>query len=569
MSRRTPVRAIATALLLLASGVACAPADPSTLAPDPVRWNVLLIVAEDLGPRVGAYGDRVAHTPNIDRLAREGMRFTRAFTTSGVCAPSRAAILMGVHQNRFGAGHMRASRGAGDVEGYAAVPPPSWKAFPELLRRAGYHVSNGSKTDYQLEPGFASTIGGGPETIWDDSTHADWRARDDSQAFFTQANPQMTHESRVWPTWHFETLPAWLLAPLRIADHLAWPIETSPADVVLPPYYVDTPTARADIARHYNNIALLDERVGELLERLEADGLADRTVVIFTTDHGDGLPRAKRWLYDSGIRVPLIVRWPGVVEPGSVNDELVSLVDLAPTVLAIAGERVPSHFEGRVFVGPDREAEPAVIFAARDRMDENVDTVRAVRDRRFKYVRNLRPDLPAVRPSPFRDTMPMMQELHARHRAGTLEGPPAVWFAEPRPAEELYDLEADPHEIANLAQEPAHAETLARLRAELDRRLDAHEDLGLLDEAELRERFFPGGVRPKTSPPAISLVAGAGARHAVVTPTTEGASIRVRVDDEPWRLYGEPIALEPGSHIEARAVRYGWSESEPAGLRVE
>jgi len=557
-------------MLLVTLCLACAPEPPPAVSPDPERWNVLLIMAEDLSPRIGAYGDTVAHTPNIDRLAREGTRFTRAFTTAGVCAPSRAAVLMGVHQNRFGAGHMRANTSAlEDVPPYSAVPPAEWKAFPELLRRAGYHTSNGQKTDYQLEPGLSGTMGGGPETIWDDSTTADWRPRVPGQAFFTQANPQMTHESRVWPTWSFDNIYGWVMAPLRVADHFAWPRETAPDDVVLPPYYVDTPTARADLARHYNNIALMDEEVGELLARLEADGLADRTVVIFTTDHGDGLPRAKRWLYDSGIHVPLIVRWPGVLSPGSVNDELVSLVDLAPTVLSIAGEPIPPHFEGRVIAGPGKEPEPAYIHAARDRMDTALDAVRAVRDRRFKYVRNLRPDLPYVQPIGFRDTMPMMRELLALDAAGELEGAPALWFRDVRTADELYDLDADPHEIQNLAGDPAHAENLTRLRAELDRHLEMHADLGLLPEPALRAHFYPDGERPVTSPPALAIVHDDERALAVITATTPDASIRHRVDGAAWQLYVDPFEAKPGERIEARSVRYGWSESESTELRVE
>jgi len=562
--------AAGVALLALAC-LACGAPDSPPPPPHPDRWNVLLIVAEDLSPRLGAYGDAVAHTPNLDRLAAEGTRFTRAFTTAGVCAPSRAALLMGVHQNRFGAGAMRVNTSPLEaVPPYSAVPPAEWKGFPELLRRAGYHTSNQTKTDYALQPGFGGTSGGGPATVWDDPTHADWRAREPGQAFFTQLNPQMTHESRVWPTFTFGTLFAWLLAPMRIADHLAWQVETDPRDVVLPPYYVDTPTARADVARHYDNVAVLDRVVGEALERLERDGLADRTVVVFTTDHGDGLPRAKRQVYDSGIHVPLIVRWPGVTEPGSVNDELVSFVDLAPTILAIAGLEVPGHMEGRVLLGPHREPEPAYVYAARDRMDEAVDHVRAVRDRRFAYVRNLLPDQPYVQPIAFRDTMPMMQELQALAEAGELEGVPALWFRARRDPEELYDVEADPHEVMNLAGDPAFADTLERLRAALDRRLAEHEDLGLVPEAELRARFYPDGDQPETAAPAISVVRGEGGdRRVVLTPTTPHASIRHRIDGGPWRVYAGPFDVRSGAHVEARAVRYGWAESEEVEQRVE
>jgi arylsulfatase A-like enzyme len=561
-SRRTPCALSVVVLATLAS-LACGADQAGPAPPHPDRWNVLLIMAEDLSPRLGAYGDTLAHTPNIDRLAREGMRFTRAFTTAGVCAPSRSAIILGVHQNRWGAGAMRVNLPRGDgLEPYTAVPPATWKAYPELLRRAGYHTSNQTKTDYALAKGLRGMMGGGPSTIWDDPTTGDWRARAPGQAFFTQLNPQMTHESRVWPTFTFGSLNAWLLFPFRAADHWHWPQRTDPADVVLPPYYVDTPTARADVARHYDDIAYMDEVVGEQLARLEADGLADRTVVIFTTDHGDGLPRAKRWLYDSGIHVPLIVRWPGVVAPGTVNEELVSLVDLAPTILSIAGLPIPDHMEGRVVVGPDAGPEPAYVYAARDRMDTAPDTVRAVRDRRFAYVRHFVPGQPYVLPIAFRDTMPMMQELLALADAGALEGPPALWFRPTRDPEELFDLDSDPHEIVNLAGDPAHAATLARLRAALDRRLAAHDDLGLIPETALRARFYPDGKQPETAPPAFEVSRHADALRVRFVPGTAHASIRHRVDGGPWRVSTEPIALETGACIEASAVRYGWAESE-------
>jgi len=264
------------------------------------------------------------------------------------------------------------------------------------------------------------------------------------------------------------------------------------------------------------------------------------------------------------------VRWPGVTSPGSVNDELVSLVDLAPTVLSIAGLEVPAHFEGRVIVGPDTQPEPAYVHAARDRMDTAVDTVRAVRDRRFKYVRNLVPGQPYVQPIGFRDTMPMMRELLELAAAGELEGAQRLWFRATRDPEELYDLDADPHEIENLAADPAHAGTLARMRAELDRHLAAHEDLGLLPEPEVRARFFPDGDQPETASPIISLVHDdGGASRAMLAPTTPSASIRYRVGRGPWRLFSEPFAVEAGATIEARAARYGWAESPSARLRVD
>ena len=315
---------------------------------------------------------------------------------------------------------------------------------------------------------------------------------------------------------------------------------------------------RADIARHYNNIATMDVAIGALLDRLEAEGIAENTIVIFASDHGDGLPRMKRWLYDSGLHVPLIVRWPGVTHPGSVTDRLVSLVDLPATILAMAGVEVPEWMEGQVFLGADASPPREYVFAARDRIDEQPDTVRAARDARWKYIRHYHPELPYVLEGSFRDQMPMMQELHAMNAEGTLDATASLWFRSRRDEEELFDTESDPHEVVNLVRDPAHAATLERMRAALDRWIGGHEDLGFLPEEALRERFFPDGTQPVTEAPEI-VIEGDRARVACAT---EGASIEYRVEGGRWRLYTEPVRVEPGQRVSARAQRHGWEMSE-------
>jgi arylsulfatase A-like enzyme len=553
------LRGLLALLLLTAAAPGCeAPEASGAEAGEPsARPNIILVVAEDMGPRLGAYGDAVAHTPNLDRLAREGTRFTQAFTTAGVCAPSRAAIITGLHQNVWGAGHMRAAGG-----GYAASPPDYVKAFPELLRAAGYYTVNNGKTDYQMGMSLGGAYGG-PETLWDEDDSLDWRGRAPGQPFFAYLNLMQTHESQVWPTW---MLPdGWLplvLWPIRILNHLQWPVQTDPARVSLPPYYADTETARADVARHYNNIAAMDAAVGELLDQLDEQALRRNTIVIFTSDHGDGFPRAKRWLYDSGIRVPLIVRWPGTIEPESVSDRLVSAVDLAPTILAMAGVAPPEWLHGRVFAGPDEGPEEQYVFAARDRIDDQPDTVRAVRDVRFKYIRHFRPELPYLLESNFRDQMPMMRELRVLHEAGKLSATAELWFRKTRDREELFDLASDPHEVNNLAGDSRYREELVRMRVSLDDWLARHEDLGLVPEEQLRVRFFPAGEQPVTPAPVLKLEDGAV--HA--RPGTPGASIELRHGDGPWRLYRAPVSAASGQEISARSQRYGWKMSKVVKL---
>ena len=262
--------------------------------------NILWITVEDLSPRLAPYGDSLAATPTLNRLASEGMTFNRVFSISGVCAPSRSALITGMYPISIGTHHMRTTHEAPGLPGpYLAVPPPHVKAFTESLRAAGYYTSNNAKTDYQF---------GEPLTAWDESSpSAHWRNRAPDQPFLAVFNSGRTHESRVWPNPEEEPI-------------------LDPARVEVPPYYPDTPVVRTDLARHYDNITRVDGWVGHLLDQLEEDGLSENTIVFFFSDHGDGLPRAKRWLYDSGLRVPMFVRWPGKIEAGSVTDRLVSFV---------------------------------------------------------------------------------------------------------------------------------------------------------------------------------------------------------------------------------------------------
>jgi arylsulfatase A-like enzyme len=546
----------------------CAAAAAEALRAPSQRPNILLLMAEDLSPRVGAYGDPVAVTPALDRLAQEGLRFTNAFTTAGVCAPSRAAQITGVHQMALGAQHMRSSDG-----GYLAVPPPEVKAYPELLRRAGYYTFTDHKLDYQFSGVFPDS---GPFTIWDaEGRGSDWSGREEGQPFFGLINFQVTHESAIFPR------PAWpksaahlLFQALYLFSFWGHRDVVKPEEVRVPPYYPDTPTVRADLARHYNNVHLMDQQVGEIRSRLEAEGLAGSTILVWTTDHGDGLPRAKRELYDSGIRVPLVVYWPEALqpdgaEPGGVDEQLVSFVDLAPSLLRLAGLEPPAFMVGRPLLGSGAGSKPRrYVFAAKDRMDDIPDRQRAVRDRRFKYIRNYRAGEPGARRLAFRENLDIMRELWEWREAGRLQPAAARWF-EPRPPEELYDTLADPHEVQNLAEDPEHRATLARLRAALDAWLERTPDLGAIPEEELRQRFWPGGEQPVTANPSIAVEpAGEGRARLILACETEGASLGYRIHGagtrrvEGWRLYGGPFEAALGAAIEVKAVRYGYAESD-------
>lgn len=553
----TLIRSLALLLVGLAMA-ACAGPDRSAAikAPQKTRPNIVLIVFEDLSPRWGAFGDELARTPAIDALAQQSVRFPNTFTTAGVCAPSRSALITGVHQQTLGTHHMRTSSpvpgmtGGGPIE-YEAVPPPEVKAFPELLRAAGYYTSNNVKTDYQF---------GDPFTIWDaNAPDADWRGRADGQPFFAMINIYETHESYIWPEDRESDNPLLNAVTQRNQRDLAGKEKlTDPADVEVPPYLPDTPIVRRDIATHYDNIAFAERKVDEVVGRLEVDGLLDNTIIIVTTDHGDGLPRMKRTLYDSGLQVPLMVRFPDESRAGEVDTRLVSFVDLAPTILEWAGVDSPSFIQGRNFVfGEQRDH----VFAAADRHDSVKGRVKAARDQRFKYIRNYRPELAILRPLAFRDAQPTMQEFWRVAGQGAL--PPAAQrlIKTPSASEELYDTQADPDEINNLADDPAYQEVLIRMRAAMDAWIERTGDLSAIPEAAMIEAMWPGMVQPITAAPSILVKDG----RVTLKSATQGASVAYAFGENepsPGAVYSGPFDAPAGAVVTAKAIRYGYAPSE-------
>jgi arylsulfatase A-like enzyme len=525
------------------------------------RPNILVLMAEDLSARIGAFGDSVARTPNIDRLAQGGVRFPNTFTTAGVCAPSRAAFVTGVHQISLGAQHMRTSDP--NVASYLAVPPPEVKAFPEVLRREGYFTFTNRKLDYQFS---GVSAGSGPPTIWDVEAYPDLLPEmPTDQPFFGLINFFITHESRAFEPEATTSDFGRAAAESAAASRSALAAPTRPDAVPLPPYYPDTPEVRGHIADHYDNVQLMDAEVGKILTRLEALGRLANTVVIWTTDHGDGLPRAKRELFDSGIRVPMIIRWPEAHRPasstpGTLDERLVSFVDLAPMILAMAAAPPPEYLQGRNLFDP---AVPArrYIYASRDRMDEQPDRVRAARDTRFKYLRFFDPGTPGATHIAFRDQGRIMQALWSHLQTDTLNPTQSAWF-EPRPAEALFDLAEDPHETHNLAADPDHQSVLTRFRSAYGAWRLRVADASDRPEAEMAEDFWPGGRQPTTPVPGLSR----DDQGRIVVTAAHGASVEYRLDDDRWRLYTAPLVLPDGATIAARAVRYGYAVSAEASL---
>lgn len=449
------------------------------------RPNILWLSAEDMDASLGCYGDPDAFTPNIDRLAAEGVRFTRAFSVAPVCAPNRSCIITGVYPSTLGSLHMRSS-GEGKRKTSMPALPEEVRCFPEYLRSVGYYCTNNHKEDYNFGPV--------PPSSWDESSaKAHWRNRKDAkQPFFAVFNYMETHESMV-------RAPEAALAKLRA--RLRPEVLHDPSAVRVPPYHPDTPAVRRQWANYHDLVSTLDFWVAEHLLALEEAGLAENTVVMFWSDHGAGLPRHKRWLYDSGTHVPLIVHAPkGMVtslglSPGTSDERLVSSIDFAPSVLALAGLAVPAHMQGQAFLGPNQPASREYVYGSRDRMDERPDTIRSVRDGRFRYIRNYQPWLPYSQHIDFCEKGDIQKELRRLAASGELpEG--CKWFTLPhKPAEELYDMQSDPHAITNLASNPDYSETLERLRAAQSQWLRDTRDLGLLPEPELARLERKYGTR--------------------------------------------------------------------------
>ena len=538
-----------TLLLILLTGLAMGlrpPHRPSFDSPErqtPTRPNILWLSCEDMSPHLGCYGDSTVPTPNIDRLAREGVRFTNAFTTAGVCAPSRNAIITGRYQTSNGGHNMRTlfdtyPAKTGLPKQYSAVLPADVRAFPEYLRAAGYFTTNNEKTDYQFEA---------PPTVWDENGKtAHYRNRGADRPFFSIFNNVVTHESQVW-----------------VRKNL--PLRADPARVQVPPYYPDTPTVRQDMARFFSNIREMDNWVGEHLRQLEADGLLDNTIIFFWSDHGDGLPFVKREINDRGLRVPLIVRFPDKKGAGTTRNELISMIDLAPTVLSLAGLPTPKSMQGRAFFGKHAAKTPRnVIFAARDRLDSEYDRVRSVHDGRYQYVRNFSPEKPLYMDIDFRKQQPMMAELLRLRDEGKLNAAQMVWFQKTKPAEELYDVKTDPYQLTNLAAQPAHAAHLKRLRAEMDRWQKEIPDLGAIPEKKLVSDWWGGADKPPVTANPVLTRQGGTVR---ITCPTEGASIGYKLGAEKsWRVYTGPVAVPAGQALTAVAMRIGYERSGEVSL---
>lgn len=532
--------------------------------------NILWLVLEDMSPIIGAYGDHTVETPNISRLASEGVTYTNVYSTSGVCAPSRAALALGMYPSAVGANNMRTTSYT-EVTGlpkYGAVPPAEAKMLSHSLRQRGYYTTNNYKTDYQFKA---------PANAWDESgLYAHWRKRAEGQPFFSVVNFTTTHESGLFEPYgirkvesrHYFADDAARIA--KLPQHHAEKSSEAEAPVHLPhdtefeipPYLPDTPAVRRDMWKMYNNLAEADLQIGAVLAQLEQDGLMESTIIVFYSDHGGPLPRQKRLIYDSGLKVPMIIRFPDRMNAGSEDDQLISFVDFAPTTLKLAGLAVPPHMHGQNVLG-DTEPKREYIHAAADRFDGFTDRIRAVKDKRFKYIRNYRPEQPYYLPVVYREKIPTMQELLRLREAGKLTEDQAQWFRPNKPREELFDTLNDPHELNNLSADPQYADKLADLSSEMDRWLVEIGDQPELTESEMLAQLWDGQtVQPKTAKPVVKIKNG----RVHIDCETEGASVGYKIIDrgyEPasWEIYSGPFELPEGAMVQVTAHRIGYVRS--------
>lgn len=428
------------------------------------RPNVLWITSEDNSPYLGCYGDRQAHTPNLDQLAAEGIRYRNAFANAPVCSTARTTLITGMYATSLGADHHRSR----------VRIPDEFQLYPAHLRSAGYYCTNNVKTDYNLA---------NPGKPWDESSNkAHYRNRHPDQPFFAVFNFTTSHESRV--------------APRRDKGRF----RVAPEDVALPPYHPDTPEIRRDWANYYDQMTEMDAQVGEMLAELEREGLADDTIVFYYSDHGGALPRGKRNIHDSGTLVPLIIRFPerwahlAPADPGEWVDQPVGFVDLPATLFSLCGVEIPEHYEGRAFLGEQQAPPREHVFLYRGRMDERYDTVRAIRDPGFRYMRNYSPHRPWGQhySYPFQ-VLPSMRAWYAAYEAGECDAVQARYW-QTKPAEELYEIADDPFEIRNLAGDPRHAERLDDMRARLRSEIVQTRDTGFIPEGMLSRLAGDGTV---------------------------------------------------------------------------
>ncbi|WP_324026110.1 sulfatase [Maribacter sp. BPC-D8] len=525
-------------LLIITAFVSCQNS-PEKVA-ETTAPNIIWLVAEDQSPDwFPMYGDSIQSLPYLESLAADGVVFTNAVSPVAVCAPARSAIITGMYPSTLGTHNMRTynAYAIGDNEpsinlpSYSPIVPDGVKMFTEYLRQKGYYTSNGPKEDYN----FKKT-----DAAWDDSSDEhSWRNRSPGQPFFSVFNFSVCHESQIWA---------------RTKDSLS----VNPAEVKVPKYFPNTETVRLDLAVNYSNLKRLDNQIGKIIEQLKSDGLYNDTYIFFYGDHGGPFPRYKRALYDTGIKVPLVIKFPKNKNAGSTDNRLIDFIDLAPTILSLAGIEPPKVMQGIAQFGEfENKKKPQISYHTSDRFDELYDRLRAVRSTRFKYIKNYNTDISRALPVAYRKQMGMMQELGELDSLHKLDEFSSIWMKPNKPEEEFYDLVNDPEELHNLALNPSFKDSLLHYRELLEKWIKDTKDLGEFDERTLIDNWLVDGQQPKLE----NLQVEESEKGLELIHRDPGTTIIWRVPkDSIWNIYSEILPMN--IHFEAKVERIGYRDSD-------
>lgn len=535
---RTNHFAIAIIMVLFVSAFsACKKAThDESITPPP---NIIWLVAEDQSPDFfPMYGDSTIALPTLETLAEDAVVFDNAFAPVPVCAPARSSLITGMYPTTLGTHNMRTFKSWAEenepsieIPSYSPIVPDGVRMFTEYLRKEGYYCINGPKEDYN----FAKTEG-----AWDQSSDdRHWRKRKKDQPFFAVFNFSVCHESQIWS---------------RGKDSLF----VNPALVPVPPYFPDTEIVRHDLAVNYSNLKRLDDQLAEVISQLKDDGLYENSIIFFYGDHGGPFPRYKRALYDTGIKVPLVIKFPNNENAGNRDDRLISFIDFAPTMLSWAGIDPPKVMQGIAQFGKyEVQRKPEYTFHSSDRFDELYDRLRAVRSKRYKYIKSFNTEVSHAMPVAYREQMPMMQEMRKLYKAHELNEEQAIWFSPTKPGEELYDLKNDPHELRNLAQKPEFRDTLFMMRKVMKNWLNYTDDLGQYPEKELISKWVPNGKQRQLPP--LELEEKEDGIY-LYTKRSDATIVWKQPQDSVWSIYNGP--LSKNGSFEAKAERIGYLDSE-------
>ncbi len=500
--------------------------------------NIIWFVAEDQSPDFfSMYGDNTISLPTIENLASNGVVFNNAYAPVPVCAPARSAIITGMYPTTLGTHNMRTytpwntdNQKQIGVKSYSPIVPEGTAMFTQLLRKNGYYCSNNAKEDYNFEK---------LKSAWDESgKEAHWRNRAEGQPFFSVFNFEVCHESGIWKQGKNELL-------------------VSPDSVPVPPYFPDNEVVRHDLAVNYSNLKRMDDQIGKIIQQLKDDGLYENSIIFFYGDHGGPFPRYKRSLYETGLKVPMVIKFPENKKENNTDDRFLSFIDLAPSILSLAGIEPPKIMQGKALLGKYKvDKNPEYLFTTSDRFDGFYDRIRAVRSSRYKYIKNFNIEISNALPIKYRKQMPMMQKMRDMFITGELNAVQSQWFNTPKPTEELYDLQNDPYELENLVDKPELQDTLVHLRTVLNNWIKETNDLGKIPEKELIKEWLTDGQQPKLN--ALEIIKSDG-KINLQSNLNDATILWKQPKDSLWNIYVKPLSMD--SSFEAKAERIGYIDS--------